>query len=163
MNVMDRRKFVAGCLLAPALWAERPKGKPRISTVELLQIKGHRETESGINAQYQVNPLHVYEEFRPPVYQDKKRVEKTVAIAQIYLRIRTDGGLDGLYGPIDRESAFVVHDQLRPFLLGKDPLAGEALWDQMYRSNRHSRDGYLPDGDQRGGQHAVGFARTLFR
>jgi L-rhamnonate dehydratase len=30
---------------------------------------------------------------------------------------------------------------LRPFLLGKDALAGDALWDQMYRSDRQSRDG----------------------
>ena len=54
-------------------------------------------------------------------------------------------------------------EQLRPFLIGKDPLAGEALWDQMYRSNRHSRDGSLPDGDQRGRQHALGSARPLFQ
>ncbi len=132
---------MAGCLMAPALWAERPQGKLKIAAVELLQLRGHRETQSGINAQYQVNPLYVYDDFRPPVYQDKTPIPKTVAMAEIYLRIRTDGGLDGLYGPIDRESAFVVHDQLRPFLMGKDPLAGEALWDQMYRSNRHSRDG----------------------
>jgi L-rhamnonate dehydratase len=138
---LDRRRFLAGLALAPALWAERPKGKLKIAAVELLQVHGHRETSSGINGQYQVNPLYVYDEYRPPVYQDKKPVEKTSAISQIYLRIRTDAGLDGLYGPIDREAAFVVHDQLRHFLTGKDPLAGEALWDQMYRSNRHSRDG----------------------
>lgn len=138
---IDRREFAAGWLLAPALRAERPKGKLKISAVEVLRLQGHRETESGINAQYQVNPLHVYDEYRPPVYRDRQPVHRTVEMAQIYLRIRTDAGLDGLYGPIDREAAFVVHEQLRPFLLGKDPLAGEALWDQMYRSNRHSRDG----------------------
>jgi L-rhamnonate dehydratase len=142
---IDRRKFAAGLLLAPAcrqaLWAERPDGKLKIAAVELLQLKGHRETESGVNGQPQVNPLDVYEEFRRPVYQDKNPARKTVTMTQIYLRIRTDAGLDGLYGPIDREAAFVVHEQLRPFLLGKNPLAGEALWDQMYRSNRHSRDG----------------------
>ena len=138
---IDRRRFVAGLLFARALWAERPKGKLKIAAVELLQLHGHRETASGINAQYQVNPLYVYDEYRPPVYQDKKPVEKAVAMSQIYLRLRTDAGLDGLYGPVDREAAFVVYDQLRPFLIGKDPLAGEALWDQLYRSNRHSRDG----------------------
>ena len=31
--------------------------------------------------------------------------------------------------------------QLRPFLMGKDALAVETLWDQMHRSNRHSRRG----------------------
>ena len=37
----------------------------------------------------------------------------------------------------------MVQQELRPFLLGKDALAGEALWDEMYRSNRHSRDGFF--------------------
>jgi L-rhamnonate dehydratase len=137
---ISRRELLAGLLVMPAL-AQRPNGKLKIAAVELLELAGHRETESGINAQHQVNPLDVYEELRPPVYRDQTPVKKTVAMHEIYLRIRTDGGLDGLYGPIDREAAFVVHDQLRPFLMGKDPLAGEAIWDQMYRSNRHSRDG----------------------
>jgi L-alanine-DL-glutamate epimerase-like enolase superfamily enzyme len=44
----------------------------------------------------------------------------------------------GLYGPIDREVAIVLTEELKPFVIGKDPLAGEKLWDQMYRSNRHS-------------------------
>ena len=144
-STLGRREFLAGLLLAPgcreALLAERPNGKLRISAVELLQLKGHRDTQTGANSQYQVNPLHVYEELRPPIYQDKAPVRKTVGVTQTYLRIRTDAGLDGLYGPIDREVAIVVHEQLRSFLTGKDPLAGEALWDQMYRSNRHSRDG----------------------
>jgi L-rhamnonate dehydratase len=38
----------------------------------------------------------------------------------------------GLYGPIDREVAIVLTEELKPFLIGKDPLAGEKLWDQMY-------------------------------
>ena len=52
-------------------------------------------------------------------------------------------GIEGLYGPIEKSAAIVVQQELRPFLLGKDALAGEALWDQMYRSNRHSRDGFF--------------------
>ena len=46
-----------------------------------------------------------------------------------------------MYGPIDKEAAIVVDEQLKPYVLGKDPLAGEAIWDQMHRSNRHSRAG----------------------
>src|SRR5581483_11483957 len=34
-----------------------------------------------------------------------------------------------------------VNEDLRSFLIGKGALAGETLWDEMYRSNRHSRDG----------------------
>jgi L-alanine-DL-glutamate epimerase-like enolase superfamily enzyme len=137
---LSRRVFAATLPFA-ALLEARPQGKLKIAAVELVQFKGHRESESGVNGQHQVNPMDVYAELRPPVYSDKQPVRKTTQVTSIYLRIRTDGGLDGFYGPIDREAAFVVHDQLRPFLIGKDPLAGEALWDQMYRSNRHSRDG----------------------
>ncbi len=131
---LTRRELIA-CMLA------RPSGKLKITAVELTQITGHRTAEQGINAQYQVNPLYVYDDYRPPVYTDKPAQTKSVPLTQIYLKIRTDAGLDGLYGPIDREAAIAVQEQLRPFLIGKDPLAGEALWDQMYRSNRHSRAG----------------------
>jgi len=145
---MQRREFLGSFLkaafassLGSDLHAERPQGKLTIAAVELLLISGHRETETGANAQYQVNPLYVYDDLRPPVYQDKPSQQKSAPLAQFYLRIRTQQGLDGLYGPIDREAALVVQEQLRPFLIGKDPLAGETLWDQMYRSNRHSRAG----------------------
>ena len=63
------------------------------------------------------------------------------ATSAIYLHIRADDA-EGLYGPIDKEVAIVVDEQLRPFLMGKDALAGEKLWDQLYRSNRHSRRGH---------------------
>jgi L-rhamnonate dehydratase len=141
---MNRRQFLGSSFAALAtqrMWAERPSGQLKIAAVDVLELNGHRESESGVNAQHQVNPLDVYEALRPPVYKDKTPVKRNVAVNQMYLRIRTSAGLDGLYGPIDREAAIVVREQLRPFLLGKDPLAGEAIWDQMYRSNRHSRDG----------------------
>jgi L-alanine-DL-glutamate epimerase-like enolase superfamily enzyme len=144
---MNRRAFLAGLSLpcSFALWgqAAEPGRALKITALELLELSGHRETESGINAQYQVNPLDVYDQYRRPVYRDGTPQRKTVPIKEIYLRIGTDGPIEGLYGPIDREAAIVVDEQLRPFLTGKDALAGEALWDQMYRSNRHSRDGYF--------------------
>ena len=59
----------------------------------------------------------------------------------MYLRLKTDAGVDGFYGPVDREAALIVDQQLRNFVIGKDPLASEAMWDQMHRSNRHARRG----------------------
>jgi len=47
--------------------------------------------------------------------------------------IKTDAGFEGFYGPVWDYVCTVVDRQLKPFLIGKDPLAGEALWDQMYR------------------------------
>jgi len=144
---MQRRHFLAGlgaAWCAPALPAfQAPAaGRLKIAAVEAWNVEGHRQMPTGVDHQHQVNPLHVYEELRPKPYHDSPNPgQRNAPVSALYLKIKTDQGLEGFYGPIDRESAIVVVEQLRPFLLGKDALAGEALWDQMYRSNRHSRAG----------------------
>ncbi len=134
---MRRRVFLS--LLPAPLLAELPK--LRISAVEVWKLEGHRTATSGVNQQYQVNPLHVYDELRPKPYADGTAGERTVAASALYLKVRTDAGLDGVYGPIDKEAAIIVQQQLRGSLIGKDALSGETLWDQMHRGNRHSRRG----------------------
>jgi len=134
---------VASCRTSFA-WAAPPTATVlKISAVELVELTGHYETAAGIDGQQQVNPLDVYDSLRPQEYHEKPGGAKHVVTKAIYIRIRTDAGLDGLYGPIERDAAIVVQEDLRPFLIGKDALAGEALWDQMYRSNRHSRAGFF--------------------
>jgi L-alanine-DL-glutamate epimerase-like enolase superfamily enzyme len=113
----------------------------RIEALELLELHGHYTAEAGINGQHQVNPLDVYDSLRTAPYEDKPSGTKEVRTSAVYLRIRTTGGIEGLYGPIEKSAALIVQEDLRPFLIGKDALAGDALWDEMYRSNRHSRDG----------------------
>jgi L-rhamnonate dehydratase len=130
----------AGALAEAAAHAEGPL---KIEDVELFELQGSYTAEAGVDAQTQVNPLDVYDDLRPAPYADKSNGSKEVKTSAIYLRIRTAGGIEGLYGPIEKSAAIVVQQELRPFLLGKDALAGEALWDQMYRSNRHSRDGFF--------------------
>ncbi len=143
---MRRRSFLAGAVgLPPALAAveetSRPNGRIRISSVEMWRVDGRRDAIRGINGQYQVQPLHVYDEYRPKTYHDGRPESVAAPTSALYIKIKTDAGLEGLYGPIDKEAATVVDQQLRGFLIGKDPLAGEEMWDQMYRSNRHSRHG----------------------
>jgi L-rhamnonate dehydratase len=150
----DRRRFLLGAaataftmghtnLLTAALAPspDRTDGPLKIEAVELIELHGRYTEEAGVNRQQQVNPLDIYDDLRPAPYTDKPSGSKEVLTTAIYLRIRTAGGIDGLYGPIEKSAATVVNDELRPFLIGKDALAGEKLWDQMYRSNRHSRDG----------------------
>jgi L-rhamnonate dehydratase len=119
----------------------RADGPLKIEEVEVFELHGSYTEEGGVNRQTQVNPLDVYEEFRHEPYADKPSGPKQVHTSAVYVRIRTAGGIDGLYGPIEKSAALVVVQDLRPFLLGKDALAGDALWDQMYRSDRQSRDG----------------------
>jgi L-rhamnonate dehydratase len=155
-SCFSRRALLGGLAAAAALQSPlgafaaqvsatvgRPKSGEtlKIADLELIQVKGHYEATPTIDNQPEVTPLAVYDGYKAKVYEDKPGASKQVSTAAIYLRIRTEAGLDGFYGPIDREAAFLVREQLRPFLIGKDALAGEELWDQMYRSNRHSRDG----------------------
>jgi len=147
--MLTRREWILGGIAAagtaPALmaWQDRARpGKLKITGVEMIRLDGERSAQTGINGQHQVNPLHIYDELRPKEYADSPNPgTRTANASALYLRLRTDAGLDGLYGPIDKEAAIVVDEQLKTFVTGKDPLAGEALWDQMHRSNRHSRRG----------------------
>jgi L-rhamnonate dehydratase len=135
-----RRQFLA---TLPALAAFAETKPLKISAVEIWELRGHRDAVRGIDQQYQVNPLYIYDELRPPPYRDGAAATASAPANALYMRIRTGEGVDGLYGPIDKEVAIVVDEQLRPFLMGKDALAGEKLWDQLYRSNRHARRGHF--------------------
>ncbi len=116
--------------------------KLTIRDLEIWRLEGRRETPAGVDTQHQVRPLHIYEEHRPKPYRDQPRPEmRIVPISAYYLKIRSDAGIDGVYGPIDKEAAIVVDQQIRGLLTGKDALAGETLWDQMHRLNRHSSRG----------------------
>lgn len=159
---MNRRHFLTGLTFAGAAVAAgspssasaftsaqqepasgRGGGSLKIDAVDLLELTGHYMREAGIDRQAQVNPLDVYDQLRPAPYNDNSNGIADARYEAIYVRIRTSAGLEGLYGPIEREPATIVYEDLRPFLIGKDALAGEVLWDQMYRSNRHSRAGYF--------------------
>ena len=154
MIPLDRRRFVqslaaaAGFHLASLpygeLRAQTPdRSRPRISEVEFVRLRGKREYLAGRNQQTEATPLDVYSEFRPAPYHESAQPRNvTSAIERYYLRIKTDVGLEGLYGPIDPEVVPPVLEELRKFLLGKDALATETVWDQLYRLNRHSRYGY---------------------
>ena len=125
--------------LAPFVWGQERPAILKIDKVEFIRLEGQRSAEKGVNGQYQVNPLHVYDALRPKEYRDGTLTTAPAKVTALYLRITTAEGVSGLYGPVDTEAAIVVEGQLAAFLRGKDPLAVEALWDQMHRSNRHSR------------------------
>lgn len=153
----SRRSFLRGAAvtafatMSPSAFAQTVAAPPQttamkggpltIKAVEVFELHGRYMAEAGVNHQAQVNPLDIYAQFRRPFPVDKPAGMHEVKTTAIYVRIRTASGLDGLYGPIEKDAALIVEADLKPFLIGKDALAGEALWDQMYRSNRQSRDG----------------------
>lgn len=136
----SRRNFLGMLPAAAAFGVTRPL---KIEAVEVWQYRGVRQAVRGVDSQYQANPLFIYDELRPAPYSDKPNAKPSdVAVSAYYVRIKADG-VEGFYGPIEKEAAIVVDEQLKPFLIGKDALAQEKLWDQMYRSNRHSRRGHF--------------------
>jgi len=144
-----RRRHVMGALgvlgaapFAPA-FAERARSeRMAISEVEIWELVGPRQTEPDAY-QAQVTPLHIYPEHALGPYPDDPRVAvETVEHRVLYVKVRTDAGVEGLYGLVDPEAAVVVERQLREFLIGQDPLAIAKVWDKMYRLNRHSRAGH---------------------
>lgn len=139
---MQRRSFLTLGAAAPVLGLT---AKPQpIAAVEFVRLHGRRETASGVDGQHNLQMNHIYDELRPKPYSDSASPQKrTASLSALYLKIRTVEGLEGVYGPIDNEAALVVERQLKPFLLGKDALAVEKLWDQMYRQNRHARTGHM--------------------
>ncbi len=137
---MQRRKFLTSLTALPVLAA--PPKPHKITAVELVRLSGRYTSTPGLDNQFQVQPNHIYDELRPKPYRDNPREPRESGINAIYLTIKTDQGSEGLYGPIDREAAIVIETQLKSFILGKDALAGETLWDQMYRSNRHARSSH---------------------
>jgi L-rhamnonate dehydratase len=89
---------------------------------------------------WQVVPLDVYlapgEPAAAPPEPDPDQIVTT-----LYLRITTQQGPQGLYGPVDPAAAWPVTQVLAPFLAGQNALAHATLWDKMARLERHSRHG----------------------
>jgi L-alanine-DL-glutamate epimerase-like enolase superfamily enzyme len=86
--------------------------------------------------------LDVYPEFnREGMWREGSR-----QVSEIYVQVQADKNVSGLFGPIDGSQAFVIARHLRPFLIGRDPLATETLLDQMLRLNRHGRSGLFMTG-----------------
>jgi hypothetical protein len=132
----------------------------KISDLELLETHGRYDTEAGVNGQPQVNPLDLYEDLRASVYYDKPKGTRAVNYQAIYLRHHSEQGLDGLYAPIERDAAIVVKEDLRPFVIAKDALAGEAVGQDVSFKPALAR-WIFPDGHQRSGQCVVGFGRAI--
>jgi len=88
----------------------------------------------------QAQPLDVYPEFNQP-RPDETPTSAPQRIRAIYVEIVTDSDISGLFGPIEAWQVDMIKQLLRPFLLGRDPLATELLLDQMIRLHRHGRSG----------------------
>ncbi len=109
----------------------------KITSVRCFKVSGTAEMPS--TAERQVGMLDSYPEFarRSPQSSPARR-----EISGCYVEIESDDGLTGVFGPIFDETAPLIQIKLAPHLIGRDPLAGELLWDILYRQDRHARKGH---------------------
>ena len=112
----------------------------KIADVSLFKISARVTEPIFFEEARQVKPLDLYPEFSH-LTQVAEPAEDPQRLQALYVQIQTDVGVSGLFGPIEEPQAFVIQKSLRPFLLGRDPLANETLLDQMLRLDRHGRSG----------------------
>jgi L-alanine-DL-glutamate epimerase-like enolase superfamily enzyme len=117
----------------------------KIKDVSLFRVGGRQSRPAFPAGDRQAQQLDVYPEFNQrSAADDQSNVERQVHA--IYVAIHTDEGVSGLFGPIEDDQAYVISKWLRPFLIGRDPLATESLTDQMLRMHRHGRSGLFVTG-----------------
>jgi len=115
----------------------------RINAVRLRRVRGTMHTDGPLWEDRLVQPIDIYPEYRnrftpsggTQIDAHRFRIETC------FLQIETDDGPIGIAGPMPDAVASIVAGQLRPILLGKDPIASEMLWDQMHRILVHGRQG----------------------
>ena len=117
----------------------------KITDVSLFEVRGRWTGPAFPPGDRQAQMLDVYPEFNTQDWA-KNRTDEPHEVRAIYVKIQSDAGATGLFGPIERYQAFVIHEFLRPFLTERDPLATGALHDQMLRLNRHGRSGMFVAG-----------------
>ncbi|MDA1278906.1 MAG: mandelate racemase/muconate lactonizing protein [Chloroflexi bacterium] len=116
----------------------------KIEKVRLRHVFGTIETDGTFWEERLAMPLDVYPEFR----DSSKRVKwsdqatpNTLAHDAYFVQIETDDGVVGIGGPIDKSVAFIIENELAHFLIGRDPLATEFIWDILHRAMVHGRQG----------------------
>jgi L-alanine-DL-glutamate epimerase-like enolase superfamily enzyme len=116
----------------------------QIIDVRLFEVRGPWTGPSFSPGSRQAQQLDIYPEFnQPPPAAPTSAPQR---ISAIYVEILTDADVSGMFGPIEPEQVPIIKQMLRPFLLGRDPLATELLLDQMIRMHRHGRSGLFVTG-----------------
>jgi L-alanine-DL-glutamate epimerase-like enolase superfamily enzyme len=117
----------------------------KIADVGVFEVQGEWSGPEFPPGNRQARMLDIYPEFNAP-HESVEHGGSAHQISAAYVEIQTSEGISGLFGPIDDAQAFVIRQFLRPFLVGRDPLATELLHDQMLRIHRHGRSGLFMTG-----------------
>jgi L-rhamnonate dehydratase len=110
----------------------------KITDIILTRVHGHYEGPVFPPGERQARQIDLYPELNTPA---PASIQTGAPLHALYVEMRTDEGVTSSFGPIEEWQAFHIQRSLRPHLLGRDPLAGELLYDQMIRLDRHGRSG----------------------
>lgn len=113
----------------------------KITDIRVFELTAAREPQPA--RQLQCLPLHIYPDVEHP---DPPNKPTPGSISAMYVEVQSDQGPAGIFGPIDRHQAFIIINDLREFLIGRDALATEYVYDLMLRLNRHGRSGLFMTG-----------------
>jgi len=116
----------------------------RIEKIRLRHVFGTVETDGTFWEERLVMPLDVYPEFRETterVGRSDQKTENALAHDAYFVQVETDEGVIGIGGPITRAIAFIIENELSHFLIDRDPLATEFIWDVLHRAMVHGRQG----------------------
>jgi L-rhamnonate dehydratase len=114
----------------------------KITDLRIRELEGVMDHPEPLWEERLVRPIDIYPSYgsQGPGYSNSLDDGK-YAMRSVFLEIHTDEGVTGVSGPCSNQEAFIIDTELRPILIGADPLAGEMLWDQMYRLMIHGRKG----------------------
>ena len=115
----------------------------RISALRLRHVRGTLPTNGAFWEERLARPIDVYPEYRARQdFEGGSQIDaQHFRVETWFLQIETDAGVHGIAGPIPQSVAAIIAGKLRPILLGRDPIAGEILWDQMHRLMVQGRQG----------------------
>ena len=120
----------------------------KITDVTLRKIQGTLEWDGELSEERGAKPVDIYPEFRrlnvghTSGRQVPRISEGRYRVTQIFLQVETDEGITGVIGPVTGDAtAYYLATQLKPLLVGRNPLANEYLWDIMYRNAPNGRIG----------------------
>ncbi len=111
----------------------------KITDVRLFRLRGRWDGPLFPPGDRQIQQIDLYPEFNERLPSAARQSGDEVHA--LYVEIQTDDGVSGLFGPIEAYQLAPIAQSLRPFLIGRDPLAIELLHDQMLRMDRHGRSG----------------------
>lgn len=114
----------------------------KITRVRVFQVEGVLEHEGEFWEERLVRPVDIYPEHKAEgaTWIEPLAPGKYRNVAH-FVEIDTDAGITGIGGPMPLEQAFIVETQIKPLILGHNPLAIERIWDRVYRYMVHGRKG----------------------